>query len=593
MSLIKKIVGFTVILSLIGGGAYYLLGSGKEKKVSYETYTVNKGTIQEIVSVNGSVMAASDINLNFRSTGRVKQINVRVGDQVIEGQKLAELDNFQANSRVAQAETNVALATSNRDRTLAGAKIEEVNVQRVNIQNARKSVENNQKYVDALKKQSEEEIATANLQITTQESMVVEAERGLAQMQELTSNQIKQAELQVTNAKQNVDQLKKILQKVKAVNAQNIQQTILQSDNAASYLAELRSQRDSLRGDSGATVSSQKSQLDIQIAQAQNNVSAAKKSIEVVSSQSASQEEQSQGQVLNAELQVSASEAALAVLRSQVKSQLQSAESALDKAKQSLQAAKQNGENVLAQSSVRIATADGQLIASQNQLALGEAQLQNILAETREVDLAPLEAQVALAKAELSLAQEQLNDLIITAPVAGTISAVNRKVGEDAQSTLPVLALLTSGKLQIEANVSESDIARLKIGNKAHITFDALPEDESVDGAVVAIDPDSTVVSGVIYYRVTIYFDSKPEQRELIKPGMTANLSITTRIAEDVITIPLQAVKSDKNGQSVDVLENNQVINKKIVTGIRGEQSVEVLQGISIGEAVITLIKNE
>lgn len=592
MSLIKKILVFTIVLSLIGGGAYYFLGSGKEKIVSYETYTANKGSIQEIVSVNGSVMAASDINLNFRSNGQVKKIDVRVGDQVVEGQQLAELDNFSANSRVAQAETNVTLAMANRDRTLAGAKAEEVNVQKVTVQNAQKSVENNQKYVTALKRQFEEEVATANLQITTQESMVTEAEKMLSQTQELIDNQLRQAELQLSNARQNLEQLKKILQKVKAVNTQNIQQATLQSENAASYLSELRAQRDSLRKESGATVSSQKSQLDIQISQAENNVASAKKAIEVTSSQSASQEEQSQGQVLSAELQVSASEAALAVLKSQTKSQLQSAQSAVDKAKQAYQSAQQNGDNVQAQGNVRIATADGQLIASQNQLALATAQFQNILSQAREVDLAPLEAQVSLAKAELALAQEQLNDLIIVAPVSGTISAVNRKVGEDAQSALPVLALLTSGKLQIEANVSESDIARLKIGNKAHITFDALPQYQSVDGSVVAIDPDSTVVSGVIYYRVTIYFDTKPEQRELIKPGMTANISITTRMAEDVIVIPLQAVKSDKNGQSVDILKDNQVTNQKIVTGIRGEQSVEVLQGLSVGDAVVTLTKN-
>ncbi len=579
----------------IGGGVFYFFQSQKQKQVSYQTEKVIRGNVQELVSISGSVIAASDINLNFRNPGKIKEIQVIVGEIVSEGETLAILNDFDAQNRVQQTQANLDLANSNLEKAKAGVKTEEISIQNTNINNAGRLVDINQIYVENVRRQVTEDLVLAQLQVENNQNLVAEAQRNLDNVRTLVDKQLQQAQIQVNSTHASLDQAKKVLEKTKALSDQSIKQAELQRDNANAYLQALRNAREDTQREirQGNGSESQKIQYDLQIIQAQNTLDAATKNLDLVRAQTQNQEEQSQAQVITAQNQVNQSDSSLTIIQAQSQSQIDSNTSALERAKTNLKVAQQGIENTRAQGETRINTAQTQLINAQNQRALAEAQLGNLTATTREVDLAPLEAQVAIAQVALDLAKNQVEDTAIKAPINGVVTVVNRRNGEEAQGATPVITMIGEGKLQIEANVSETDIAKLRVGNKMNITFDALNPDQIFTGTLVSINPNSTVISGVTYYTVKTVFETKPEERELVKPGMTANLDIIANTAENTLLIPLQAVKTNKDGKYVEVLVNDKTEIRPVTLGIQGEQLVEVNTGLSENELVVTFSKEE
>jgi len=145
------------------------------------------------------------------------------------------------------------------------------------------------------------------------------------------------------------------------------------------------------------------------------------------------------------------------------------------------------------------------------------------LAKGPDPDLVALaEARLATAKAALAAAEKKLADLEIKALYAGVISEVYVREGEWVAPGQPILILADLEHLRIETtDLNEIDVARVKVGDKVVITFDALP-DVVVNGKVVLISPKASEGSGV-NYTVVIEMDEIPEA---LRWGMTAFVDI-------------------------------------------------------------------
>ncbi len=145
------------------------------------------------------------------------------------------------------------------------------------------------------------------------------------------------------------------------------------------------------------------------------------------------------------------------------------------------------------------------------------------LSQGPDPDLVALaEARLATAKAALAAAEKKLADLEIKALYAGTISEVYVREGEWVAPGQPILILADLGHLRVETtDLNEIDVARVKIGDKVVITFDALP-DVVVNGKVVLISPKASEGSGV-NYTVVIEMDETPAP---LRWGMTAFVDI-------------------------------------------------------------------
>jgi len=158
--------------------------------------------------------------------------------------------------------------------------------------------------------------------------------------------------------------------------------------------------------------------------------------------------------------------------------------------------------------------------------------------------LAVQSAEISLAKAKQSLAdaQEALADYSVRAPFDGTIAEVDVQKFDQASGAV---ATLITNESYASITLNEADIASVRDGEPATLTFDAI-EGLTIDGTVAQVNQVGTVSQGVTTYDVEIGFDTQDAR---VKPGMTVNASIVTASKQDAIVVPSSAIKT-QNGMS-------------------------------------------
>ena len=160
------------------------------------------------------------------------------------------------------------------------------------------------------------------------------------------------------------------------------------------------------------------------------------------------------------------------------------------------------------------------------------------------------EADVAAARAEMSASQAALNNNLtnlgyskITSPVDGTVISRAVDVGQTVAASFNTPTLFEVAqdltKMQIETSVSEADIGRIKVGQKAEYTLDGY-QDKKFEGNVTQVRLASTTTNNVVTYTVIISVDNTDG---FVIPGMSANVSIITGQAKDVLCVDNKAFK--------------------------------------------------
>lgn len=217
-----------------------------------------------------------------------------------------------------------------------------------------------------------------------------------------------------------------------------------------------------------------------------------------------------------------------------------------------------------------------------------QAQLQADIAQDN-LDTAALKgtATTAYRQAELALkqAQDALAATTLTAPGDGTITsvtgAVGQKVGSNATSGFVVVTDLKN--LVVHANVSESDVSKLKGDQVATVTVNAMAT-QPIQAKVVQVDLTPTTSNNVVQYGVTLSLTAPPEG---LRPGQSASVEITVSQASNVLAVPAAAVQTVENQSTVQTLENGQETRKTVEVGVRGDQYVEIKSGLTAGEEVV------
>ena len=207
------------------------------------------------------------------------------------------------------------------------------------------------------------------------------------------------------------------------------------------------------------------------------------------------------------------------------------------------------------------------------------------------LDIKSQELVVQQKQNALSDANDNLRDYSIYAPFAGVVTREDAKVGEIAAPNITLVSLISESALEIEANITEADIAKIKLGNHAEVTLDAYNSnftDVAFTATVTAIDPAEIIIDGVPTYKTTLQFEKLAEG---IKPGMTANLDITTAVHDNVIIIPQRAVVRQGDRQFVQMPANNQsqaTTEQTVTTGLRSSDGmIEIVSCLKAGDKVI------
>lgn len=209
-------------------------------------------------------------------------------------------------------------------------------------------------------------------------------------------------------------------------------------------------------------------------------------------------------------------------------------------------------------------------------LAQAGATQNDVNAQKSAVDAA--EAQVAAAQAAASQA-------VIVAPVSGVITAQNADLGETVVPGVPLVSMIADGKYQAVAHFSETDIAKVKTGDTAEVTFSAYP-DVPFAAVVTTVDPAATMTNGSASYGVTITFASNDTR---LLPGLSANVRIITAVKSDALVVPTSAIITDGTQKFVYVTRAGAVIRVPVTTGIESANGMtEIVSGLSAGDSVRT-----
>jgi len=189
--------------------------------------------------------------------------------------------------------------------------------------------------------------------------------------------------------------------------------------------------------------------------------------------------------------------------------------------------------------------------------------------------------------------QANVNDTIIVSPMDGVVIGEPKTVGTmiTAGVTSPtvIMTVADMSNKQINAKVDETDIGKVKVGQKATFTVDAYTG-KTFTATVASISQtdvgstwsSSTSTTTVIYYSVTLDIDD-PEN--LLKPAMTARVNINIAEKNDALMVPLSALKTNNNGQYVVVVNpDGKTENRNVTVGLSSDDKVEILDGLSEGD---------
>jgi len=183
------------------------------------------------------------------------------------------------------------------------------------------------------------------------------------------------------------------------------------------------------------------------------------------------------------------------------------------------------------------------------------------------------------------MAEEDLEDTILYAPVAGTILDLTKKAGESVSDEQDLVVLHENNDVKAITKVIEYDIGGIKLGQKVNVTVEALP-DQTFVGEVSNIDSLPTSDnSGLVSYNVEINIINPDEG---IKDGMTSTLTFILKEVQDCLIVPYKAVKIVNRKQMVTVIdEKGEEVEREIKTGFTDGTSVEVLEGLEQNETVV------
>jgi HlyD family secretion protein len=225
---------------------------------------------------------------------------------------------------------------------------------------------------------------------------------------------------------------------------------------------------------------------------------------------------------------------------------------------------------------------DSNVKSAMSQLEQAKSNLDSLLNPSERTVLA---ARVQLDQARLALeqARQQLDDARIVAPFDGLVTQVNATVGGSGGSGALVMLADTS-KYHVDVLIDETEIDQVKVGQKAEVTFDALPK-ATVNGVVSRIDPAGTVNQGVVYYLTRVDLDPTTEQLLI---DMTANARIIMDTHANVLAVPGGAIRSDpQGGYYVNVVDaNGEARRVDVTTGFTDGDLTEVAGDLQRGEQV-------
>jgi HlyD family secretion protein len=519
----SKII-LALLIAVLFISALFIVSCKKNTITADQTTVVTRGDIIQSIDVSGNVESGQSKNLSLPASGKVLK-SVEKGDFLKKGDVLLEIDNRKTKLVVSQAQENIKVAEIALK--VAGINYKgALDANHVAIQIAQ---ENN--------KLAEQATGNAfnNLENTNGagDASIESAGTALVNAHNTTNASIESA-------------------RTTLVNAQNSYNASI--NQAQTALDEANYQLNVAKNNSGVT-NVALSQYEAAAANAQASYNTA---------------------VNTATSSLSSATTAFNSAGASATAAVDSAAAAVDSSEAQARLSSESAEGAYAQALVN------QSVTYWNTVSSLEQAEKQISATIENINTT--QVQINLAKINLDIASIELENSVIIMPFDGLIQNVNFKEGEYLSPALAAVTVI-SNEFEINIDIEETDIGKIKKGQDVDIVLDAYP-DEKIKGVVDKISPISKNIAGVISFQVTILpKDAKPG---LLLQGISANATIYISKIENVILVPSLAV-FEENGKSIvwTLNEKNEPIAKEVKTGASDFKNTEIISGINEGDKVL------
>ncbi len=613
------------------GGAALGYNASRQPAVAYETVKAKRGELRQTVTATGAVKSASEFSLNFEAAGRVDSVNVKKGDAVKAGDVLATIEATDYTLTAERARAALAEAEANLAKAVAGATPEDIRVKEAALAEAEANAGQASTTLENALRSTALDIETADIELRQAkadrdaEATSLDDSRRNKEQTIVMDESGQYADLSgsaVTMATSLTD-VDNILGVDNTTANDAFEQVLSSQDPAALNPARdaYKAARDAkvafdgrlaaLKGEpTGALLDDLTTQARAALALSATALARTRATIDATAPSglltlaelnTKKTTIDTDRTAITAKLATLAADAsATALARIDRDAAAHDAAAALATAELSLVKAEHDKETAVLAADTTVASDRASLTVAAARRDQAVAQLDLIKAALRDVDRAPLAAAVAQARAAAAAAAADLGKTRIVAPTDGIVTDAPINVGEltsgrsaDALASGNTAAIsMLATHYEVEADVPETDVAKVQVGQVVDITLDALGRDVHFPGSVLAINPAETVIQDIVYYKMRVVIG---KDSDLVKPGMTANLTVATNSKPDALTIPLRAVREDKSGQRyVEALVNGAPQKRPVTLGLRGDEGMtEVLSGIAEGDEVVVATKTK
>ncbi len=532
----------TLIALAVLGGAYYALGalSAPSTATRYVTTTVATGTVVASVTETGQVSASSNIDVQSQSSGEVLSIPVTAGEHVSAGTALAYIDPTTAQQNVVSAE-----------QALQSAQIALAQLQ--------------------------EPAATSTL--TSAQNALATAQANLVQVHQTGYNDISTAFLDLPNV---ITGLDTILHGTTVPGRTSEQNEYAYSDMTEPYdstVIEYRTAAESAY--QTAYTSYTQTLADFK----STSRDASDATIEALITESY----QTAADISDA---LKASTDFLNFVNTTLTNRSLELPSTLLPQINTL-----TGYTTTTNGNVAALASDAANVTSDERaVTAAQASLAQIEAGADPLQVQADELTIQMKQAALAAAEQDLADTVVRAPFSGTVAAIAVQRYETIGSNVAV-ATLVSDNQSVDISVNEVDAAKLKVGEKATLTFDALPN-VSIAGTVSSVNSIGTVSSGVVSYDAVVTFDTPNSS---VMPGMSATADIVVD-TETGLVAPASAIKVSGGQNYVEVFNPplsgsesaagatsaTPPTNVPVTTGLSDDTNTIIESGVAAGTQVVT-----
>ncbi|MGL5830854.1 MAG: HlyD family efflux transporter periplasmic adaptor subunit [Candidatus Altimarinota bacterium] len=614
-----KLIIAAVTLVAVGVG-YFVFASGTKKvETRYITEEVSKGTIVVSVDGTGQVEASNQIDISPKVSGEITTLNIVKGQKILAGDQIALIDSSDAQKNVRDAALNVKNAEIALEKLNETVDDNDVAKAQGELEQAKLALE------ELLEPLDEYDLLTEQNDLEKLERAVQKAEEDLAQVQIDSDQELEDVYADIYSAISNAylempelvdhaydvmwDSVRRESYKSSFITSLGDKSTFIsdyESDyyNASQALdANFKKYKDTPRESSDEVIfklleetlllakevsevlESSRNLLDAQIS-SDNLTYFATTVVEPMLQIIQADISTINQQISNLETIKDNIDNIIQELPEKIKD----AEDALEDAQRAVE------EKELYLENLEKGPSEKELLNAQENIRLKEVALAELYEGADPLDIESQQLVIQERKNSLADAQSELADYVVRAPFDLVVADVLAAKGDNVNTGTGLATVITE-KMVATISLNEIDISKVKVGNKATLTFDAV-EDLTIAGEVAEVDLIGTANQGVVSYNVKITFQPQDER---IKSGMSVSASIISESKADVLLISSAALKTEGDTYYVEVLENSPQggsaqgvtsnvppVQKTVEIGLSNDTSTEIISGLEEGDMVVT-----